>query len=1230
MNDVNRSIKDILITSSSSEYLAGITQDKGIYISNNHPDHFDFDKNQIDVICGISPIDDYNIDWNNDLIDCELKHINSDLIHIIPNEVVEENDNFWIKDIDITNLIGGALVQVPTSDASSIINISLKYPDRTTVSFTYNEDFDIGNNYDGYTITGSTINSGTVKYVFPSQSSILLPPIEIFAPDSILLNSDDWNIMLGLNNAISAPNDIVCLKLDDGIEWDLSIPYIQSSYDESVNGRLENMISNLSDSQNLCLAINETFYSNDKVIVEGLYVLNNNAGFGTYNVCVSNNHGLTCQDQDEILTIVDFDIYTDSENLNQSFFINILDTAGIVDLSFYKLDPIKISPNSEHQFYNSDYGLIIRIPLELKTSWLEGVVPTITIGNDTYDVADYEINDRDMIINLGDEFDNVTNGIILNSLYFDNETMEPSQGMLKFVLDGANNELQLEDEQMKVIADKGIYLSNDEKYMLHDYEEYAVLPNIKLIENQVIPVLDNSIIELILPFPLKWNENSLIEMVINNNPPINLSNELYEIDSDKLRFKYIEFQLGDTISIQNIQMDTLNSVIYNQPLYFTISNNVIPDALNGKSFPSENTITVSSPILSLNRKDYPVKFSNYIELDGLNLIDPKNNQFFDLNHSLIFNLPDILDDYLSFNIVDSVFDFYELSNLGDGDIKIDFNTDYYNFNKNTIGINGINLIYDKDYCELTDDDYELLIEGLGGELKFKYQKNNNAEIRSNYNLGDTIIYYIPSILDTSIEMIFNKEQDLTEIYFHYPEILELENDVITPYHFLNNDLIYENLIINFNSKEDDYQICADKNIPYGYFTFQDTTNNNPYLEFSHSIYSANDNNDVNIKISSNRELLFGFEDKKFNSDKVDIELGYTFESSILESRLVNADNLCTISINSPYSFVDNEVSILISDITLGIIVDTVLSKQEMDNGITLCDLTDHNFSGIYTIEMYLNSTITFNLLKSRSSFAMPYTEQVFIDNSAPIMYSDKNYFSKKINGYGHEYFIDEEYSFAITDNIITTNDTLIFLDNGQIFLTKNYLGNSNIIEIKKTTYLSEDYNFVDSSMYLLAENDLIINQNVNQWNDIGLIKDMFDGIIDTNSKEIIVKQEITLKDASGMVSDTTLYLTIVNNTEKLLSDDYYNYPNPFKAIEGTSIRLLLNDNIDRGRLIILDSGGELILSKKFNSALLTRGTHYIHWNGKDMDGDLMATGTYFAFIEIIDEIYAKINLLILN
>jgi len=236
----------------------------------------------------------------------------------------------------------------------------------------------------------------------------------------------------------------------------------------------------------------------------------------------------------------------------------------------------------------------------------------------------------------------------------------------------------------------------------------------------------------------------------------------------------------------------------------------------------------------------------------------------------------------------------------------------------------------------------------------------------------------------------------------------------------------------------------------------------------------------------------------------------------------------------------------------------------------------------------------------------------------------------RAHGYGHEYFIDEVYSFAITDNITTNADSLRYFNNNQLFVTKNYLGTSNVIEIKKLTYLGEEYNFVDSSMYLLGENELILNHNIDEWNDIGLIKDMFSGIIDTNSKEIIVKQEITFKDASGMVSDTTVYLTLVNTKEKLLSDDYYNYPNPFKSIDGTNIRYLLTDNIDRGRLIILDSGGKLILNKNLNSELLSKGTHYLHWNGKDMDGDLMATGTYFAFIEINDEIYAKINLLILN
>ena len=45
---------------------------------------------------------------------------------------------------------------------------------------------------------------------------------------------------------------------------------------------------------------------------------------------------------------------------------------------------------------------------------------------------------------------------------------------------------------------------------------------------------------------------------------------------------------------------------------------------------------------------------------------------------------------------------------------------------------------------------------------------------------------------------------------------------------------------------------------------------------------------------------------------------------------------------------------------------------------------------------------------------------------------------------------------------------------------------------------------------------------------------------------------------------------------------------------------------------------------------MKKGTNYIFWDGRDMYGDLMSTGTYFAFIELNDTVYDRIILLILN
>lgn len=122
---------------------------------------------------------------------------------------------------------------------------------------------------------------------------------------------------------------------------------------------------------------------------------------------------------------------------------------------------------------------------------------------------------------------------------------------------------------------------------------------------------------------------------------------------------------------------------------------------------------------------------------------------------------------------------------------------------------------------------------------------------------------------------------------------------------------------------------------------------------------------------------------------------------------------------------------------------------------------------------------------------------------------------------------------------------------------------------------------------------------------------------------------VTVEDASGNQSKDTLsyYLILAEGENDLLSQFIFNYPNPFSVYEGTTFRYVVTeDNLNRGKLVVIDGGGDIVYLKKLTSDLLTPGIHHeFKWDGRSIYGEKLASGVYFGYFEVENNAKKKVS-----
>ena len=86
-----------------------------------------------------------------------------------------------------------------------------------------------------------------------------------------------------------------------------------------------------------------------------------------------------------------------------------------------------------------------------------------------------------------------------------------------------------------------------------------------------------------------------------------------------------------------------------------------------------------------------------------------------------------------------------------------------------------------------------------------------------------------------------------------------------------------------------------------------------------------------------------------------------------------------------------------------------------------------------------------------------------------------------------------------------------------------------------------------------------------------------------------------------------------------------NYPNPFNPL--TTIRFGLKERA-HVRLRIYDASGRLV--RTLVDDVKTGGLHTVTWDARDMNGELVAGGTYFVTLEIEQKLHSRAKIIVLE
>ena len=239
-------------------------------------------------------------------------------------------------------------------------------------------------------------------------------------------------------------------------------------------------------------------------------------------------------------------------------------------------------------------------------------------------------------------------------------------------------------------------------------------------------------------------------------------------------------------------------------------------------------------------------------------------------------------------------------------------------------------------------------------------------------------------------------------------------------------------------------------------------------------------------------------------------------------------------------------------------------------------------------------------LVSTNNYSFPIEKNIIIDKTAPTVTS-----IRPLPGLRED---------KISGHIISNSDTLSFE------LKEAPLWEPNT----KSGFL-----FSDSVSYGM---EIIMNNIDTVYIETGRVKmdNYFTTKLSYDLKKVLpaIKEgpmnvQLMLYDNAGNINHNSYLFTLASSVSgKKVADKMFNYPNPFSISSGsgTKIRYTLLSSNASGKLIVLDSSGDLVFLYKLTASELTAGTHIIEWNGLSIFGNTLAPGVYFGFLDFNGQI----------
>jgi len=1170
-NDVTRTIENINIQEDDS--FPGITQRNGIYIGINENLEFNFDTSHNST----------EISINGEIETIDINYFQNDLklVHLpIPRDL-NAGDDLIINTLWFTSFQATDSLYQP-------LQISAKRDDRFSVN--------ILDNSAKVAISGANLFTTNLGSIPPSERSILINPITITENNNPLIP-----VVLHRDHI-----ENICLMLPNGISWDLNIP-VNISPQELIIIDNDNL-----DSSKYCFdLINEYIDPGESLEISNMRVYVNNYVHTSNDIYLSLNNTSYQDTVSGWMGILDYSLSSESD---QTFLKNVNDSLH------YKLKPITVTQSPPFQ-YNPSYGLIFRIPLNLDAIWDESMLDSIDVYPTNIVIDDYSLSDNNKDLTL--YFNNFeSNAVGISGLYFDKDNLSPSEGKIKIIYDGNNNNIVLPDDKNKVIADLGISLESDAIFIQGDTGEFAKLPPIIITEDKNTPIFSNSEISICLPSGISW-DTSRIPLFCDSSQIENIS---FENDSCMI-IESLDIALEQSLAICGLYLEVLDTPVTSS-LNYTISYSTINQDLNP---PAVHGVYVVNPKIITNNYNLPVALGSTLNIDIIQLIEDEI-PVFNENRNLILYMEGDISNYLQFSgstsIVNENID--SVSTTSES-IEISFSNSLNP--REIILLDGITLEYiDGDQLFNNSTGWEIFNEGLHGNISFAYRLQNTGEFRTEKITSDSsgLTIFTPSILT---EPVIHSNLDILKVQFKSPGI---DPEIYNSGSFMMKigDDTLHNVILNIFGIEPGTEYYSGLTFSINQIElFFD--NSGEYFdlglaEINSKLQKLGDNSISDLKIFGDRNVIYNTENIYFNNDYQIVHIGYDYDFDIMADPLLNSSNLTNSLITLGGEF-EGENYIRISSENLSIDTLITIGNNSTIEFNTIIDEYELN-SGVYYL--FINHADSLNIL--------PLIKQFTVDNDAPFIFSDNSYKGIGKDGFGHLNHAADSIIFSIQDNFVVDSTEIIYVT-GSPYEQFYYQKYSEIIDsIEVSFYLHwGDGEFENSDTVSQMVKPLPLGFETMNYFDI--IDSMYTNMISSNSVQLssvndlgydylMSMLEINLKDHAGNISVDTFNITLTFETEKLLAASAFNFPNPFSNIGGgrTQIRYLLNKQVDSGKLIILDAGGNVIYNKVLDDQNLSIGTHYLIWNGKNNNGYSLASGVYLAYLEFNDIISEKIKIAILN